>query len=273
MDLYPELAVALGEFREGWLSRVLGEFQRAAYRGCERVVVLDEDMAATLRGYGVESEIVQPWVLEGRSIPSVQSSPRTLHAGLPWRWIYSGNLGRAHEWRTLLEAQAIVERRGMEAELVFQGGGGSWSAAREHAAGLGLKGCRFRPYVPERELVATLLESDCLVASQVASARGLLWPSKLALLLAMPRPMLWVGARNGACWRLVEGKERSACFEPGDAEALAEWICGRVSSGYALEVVTEFGGGDGDGLARLVSLLTGEGVGAEFHGGASACCS
>jgi hypothetical protein len=102
-----------------------------AYRGATRVVALDEDMAERVRSYGVEPAIVPPWVFDSAL---AQPLP-TLAPNEPWTWIYSGNLGRAHEWQTLLEAQALLEKCDAKITLVFQGGGPAWPAAQERAPG------------------------------------------------------------------------------------------------------------------------------------------
>ena len=127
MDLYPEIAVVLGEVRAGFATRMIERAMGWCYRRAARVVVLDEDMAARLRRYGVESAVIRPWVFA----PVLQqfAAARDGRAG-EWTWIYSGNLGRAHEWETLLAAQALLEKRGAGVRLLFQGGGPARSAAQ-----------------------------------------------------------------------------------------------------------------------------------------------
>lgn len=53
MDLYPELALALGEIREGIVIRAIERLMAWCYRACSEVVVLDADMAERIRLYGV----------------------------------------------------------------------------------------------------------------------------------------------------------------------------------------------------------------------------
>ena len=220
MDLYPEIAVELGEISEGALSRNAARAMGWAYRRAARVVVLDEDMAARLRKYKVEPEIVRPWLFASvlaRPVPAVEPTA-------PWTWIYSGNLGRAHEWETLLAAQAIVEKRDGEVRLFFQGGGPSWPAARERATQLGLQRCDWQPYIEEAELPASLLRAQVCAVTQIPSTRGCLWPSKLGLVRTLPRPLLWVGPTDGAIARELREVPHAGVFEPGDAEAVAGWL-------------------------------------------------
>ena len=227
MDLYPEIAVALGEIREGALSRNVGRAMGWAYRRAAKVVVLDEDMAVRVRQYGVEPEIVRPWLFASvlaRAIPAVEPT-------IPWTWIYSGNLGRAHEWETLLAAQAIIEQRDEEVRLLFQGGGPSWPTARERAAAMGLKRCDWQPYVEEAELSASLLRAQVCAVTQISSTQGCLWPSKLGLVLMLPRPIVWIGPKDGAIARELRGLAHAGVFEPGDAVAVAEWLLARKQRG------------------------------------------
>ena len=219
MDVYPEIAVALGEIRPGLFSRMIESVMGWCYRRTNLVVALDEDMAERLRRYRVEPRISRPWVSRAMLEPASETSPES-----PWTWIYSGNLGRAHEWETLLSAQANLETRGVPARLVFQGGGPSWIAAQRKARELGLRACVWRDYVPEPELRAALLRAHCCVVTQRPEVRGLLWPSKLGLVLSLPRRILFVGPPGGAIARELRNFRETAVFAPGAAEEISQWI-------------------------------------------------
>jgi colanic acid biosynthesis glycosyl transferase WcaI len=222
MDLYPEIAVALREIPSGRFSGFIRSLMRLAYRSAHTVIVLDSDMAEKLHRYAIDSLESRPWVGKGalESLPSSVSAPSRTN----WTWLYSGNLGRAHDWQTLLAAQAEIESRGLDCTLVFQGGGPQWEAAQSRAAQLGLKRVQWRGYVPEAHLCPTLLDAHCLVATQLPAVRGLVWPSKLALMLALPRPILFVGPQDGAIAGMLKQRARSGVFAPGDFAAVARWV-------------------------------------------------
>ncbi len=221
MDLYPEIAVALGEIGAGRLAGFLQRLMGWAYRRAATVVALDEDMAKRLLPYGVTAELIRPWVFS--SILSVLACPAG-EPQPPWTWIYSGNLGRAHEWETLLAAQAILEKRDAGIRLLFQGGGPSRAAAEARARELGLRQCEWAPYVAEADLPASLRRANALVVTQLPAAQGLLWPSKLGLILSLPRPILWVGPVDGAIARLLQPLPHAGVFAPGQAERVADWL-------------------------------------------------
>ena len=221
MDLYPEIAVALGEVRAGFATRMIGKIMGWGYRRAARVVVLDEDMAARERRYGVESAVIRPWVFA--SVLPKLAAARDERAG-EWTWIYSGNLGRAHEWETLLAAQVILEKRSAGVRLLFQGGGPARAAAQARAAALGLTQCVWTDYVPEAQLPASLRRCHALAVTQLPATQGLLWPSKLGLVVSLPRPILWVGPTDGAIAQMLRAFPHAGIFAPGEAEKIADWI-------------------------------------------------
>lgn len=227
MDLYPELAVALDEIKPGVVASATRAAMAWAYRRCSLIVVLDTDMRAHLeRAYGVDSEVVRVWPSRDLAIPE---------AAVPneqWAWLYSGNLGRAHDWHTLLDAQRLLEDRGLPVHLVFQGRGSVRMAAEDYGRALQLRNLRWQDYASEDELVASLLRARVLVASQREQASGFLWPSKLALLLSLPRPLLFVGPPDGAiAFDVRTASSQNAVFGGGDAFGVANRIHDEFSRG------------------------------------------
>lgn len=63
-----------------------------------------------------------------------------------------------------------------------------------------------------------------MVVTQLPAAQGLLWPSKLGLILSLPRPILWVGPTEGAIGRKLRALPEAGVFAPGDSEAVADWL-------------------------------------------------
>jgi hypothetical protein len=226
MDLYPEIAVALGEIRSGPLVSGIEHLMSLCYRRTSRVVVLDGDMASQMRRYDITAEIVRPWVFE----KFLASPPPVVSPADPWTWIYSGNLGRAHEWETLLEAQRLVESRSPDIRLLFRGGGPSWRLAQAKAEQIGLRRCDWQPYVREEDLYASLLRCHCCIVTQLPAAKGLLWPSKLGLVLTLPRPILWVGPIDGAIAQELRELPHAGVFPPGAASEIADWVLARRSN-------------------------------------------
>jgi colanic acid biosynthesis glycosyl transferase WcaI len=221
MDVYPQIAAALGALKkDSMIYRGIFRASEWAARRSAAVVCLDEDMREAFSS-SRSGTVIAPWL----SKDIVVAEKSLLPGESKIRWLYSGNLGRAHDFETLLRAQKILEEAGTPFELVFQGGGASRAAAQQLAVELGLRFCVWRGYAGDGEMVASLLEAHVLIATQREETRGLLWPSKLALLQALPRPILWIGAPEGAIadsLRIRSGL--SGIFAPGDAVGVAAWL-------------------------------------------------
>lgn len=224
MDVYPEIALALGEIRPGLVARLTGFLMTRVYRRACLVVALDEDMADVFARKGVKAKILAPWIPSTISRGTIESASKTARRNDTFTWLYSGNLGRAHEWKTILDAQALVEKEDGSATLVFQGRGPSRNAAREYAQALNLRRCLWKDYAPDDELVTSLASPHVLVATQKPEAQGLLWPSKLALMIRLRRPILWIGIRDGAIARMLGNIPGNGVFEPGQAKEIAVWL-------------------------------------------------
>lgn len=218
LDLYPDLALALRELSPGLIPRMVACAMQWAYRRTDRVITLDADMQSRLRQKGVKSEIIAPWTPIREPI-ILNDTP----APNPF-WLYSGNLGRAHEWETLLRIQQEVERRDSAIALVIQGGGAAWRDAQAWAAENGLQRCQWRDYSSDENLLPDLLKARVLVATQRPETLGMLWPSKLALLLLLPRPILWIGPTTSAAAQAVKHHPDSAAFAPGAVDNATDWL-------------------------------------------------
>ena len=244
MDIYPEIAVALGEIkRRSPVAAVTGWLMGRAYRRCAAVVALDSDMALVLARHRVNPVCIRPWVFRSlldqlppqQKKPITAIPPQTRETGSAptvgaFTCLYSGNLGRAHDYETLLRAQQLLETRGSHIRLKFQGGGPGTPPAQAMARELGLQRCEWAPYVPEEALISSLMENDVLAVTQRPETCGLLWPSKLGLLTALPRPILFIGPTDGAIASELRAYPHAAIFAPGDAAAVAEWLEARARS-------------------------------------------
>lgn len=230
MDVYPDVAEALGALPKGGVAHAIRMAMRIGYDSCDLLAALDVDMAARIEPSDPSSvHVCAPWP---PSLPRETESSRAF-AGIRREnpnariWLYSGNLGRAHEYEILLRAQAALEEQGSSWHLVFQGGGVARDPAQALAAELGLTRCHWVHYADDRELVSTLANADLLIATQKESMLGLIWPSKLAMMTLVERPIAWVGPAGGAIATWLESLTMGhGIFTPDNPNTLAEWIRG-----------------------------------------------
>lgn len=223
MDVYPQVAEALGALSPGLVTHWVGKAMRFGYREADLLVALDEDMRQQIESAGGRSiKILPPWP-PAISPTADQASHRPTSSQRTW--LYSGNLGRAHEFRDLLAAQKSLEDSGSGWRLVFQGGGPCREEAKAYAAELKLSACEWLDYAPDAELLASLQQADVLVATQKSSTQGLLWPSKLALMTLLDQPILFVGPKPSQIAQLLtQSLAPHGVFQPGQACGIATWL-------------------------------------------------
>jgi hypothetical protein len=52
----------------------------------------------------------------------------------------------------------------------------------------------------------------------------LLWPSKLARIIPMRKPLIWIGPTDGAIANGITDRPDTACFEPEQVPEIVAWI-------------------------------------------------
>lgn len=196
-DLFPEVGEALG-IRIPLLKRLRDWSLRRARAN----VVLGELMATRVP----RAVVIHNWA-DATLAPSEDAThDRPFTAG------YSGNLGRAHDLETILGAM----RRLPGMRFVFTGGGAQWPALRREAP----SNAELRPYVTREQLSASLSAVDVHLVSLLPSLEGLIVPSKFYGILAVARPVIFIGARDGELARLIEAHGCGLVVEVGDVEGL-----------------------------------------------------
>lgn len=260
MDVYPDVAIAVGETRpDAVLARITSRLMARAYRACNDVIALDEDMAARIARHGVSSSIQAPWP------PSIESTEQAeLKDSSSFRILYSGNLGRAHDWKTILDALELLEKKGdTKIELIFQGGGEERKPAQQYASQLGLKNCTWKGYVDSEQLLPSFLSADLLLSTQRGETKGCVWPSKLALSSLTGIPLLWIGPEDSAVSLWLETQGHHA-FAVGDSSRVAKCIeelaaspkSSRVNARSVADIDQDVRSLSKNGSSRIADLVT-----------------
>jgi colanic acid biosynthesis glycosyl transferase WcaI len=226
-DIYPEIVTAhVGAVAALPLSP-LRLPRNAAWRSARCCVTLGEGMARALAEAGVPAghiATVPNWApreLQSEPAAGAVAARRTAW-GLTDRFIvaYSGNLGRVHEFKAVIEAAAVL-RAHPEIVFLFVGTGARFDEVRSAARARGLTNIRFLPPEPREQLAASLAAADVqLVTLKPAFAR-LVYPSKLAGALAAGRPVLFVGPPDGEIARLLAREQCGTAVAPGEGARLA----------------------------------------------------
>lgn len=221
-DVYPELAEELGVIRHrGLLARVLRSISTWALRKQDEIVVLGRCMRERLIGRGIDAskiEIIPNWTsLVKPSADKVAAMRAKLGWNSEFIALYSGNIGLAHDFATLVEAAKTLE--GSKVRLVFAGEGPSLAELQRGCAGL--PHVSFLPSQPKEHLSEFLAAADVHLVSVWEGLEGLVVPSKAYGVFALEKLMIYVGSHNSEVARLIQETHAGTVVSNGDAHGLA----------------------------------------------------
>lgn len=229
-DLFPEAAGQLGVMKPtGAAYRLLLRVRDLCLGAADANVALGASMAEVLAGRGLDPRriaIIPNWA-DGSQVEPVDAERNGLRraCGLEGRFVvgYSGNLGRAHEFDTLLGAAQLLAED-PRIRFVVIGGGAKLPALRAAAAARGLPNIAFMPYQPRDRLRESLTLPDVHIVSLLPAVEGLIVPSKIYGVLAAGRPMIFVGSAGGEAARIIGEFRCGSRVGVGDAAGLAARI-------------------------------------------------
>ncbi len=238
-DIYPEIVTAYVGTLAGLALGPLRQKRDAAWRSARCCVTLGESMASAVAARGVpaaQTAIVPNWApreLHNEPIAESIAARRTAW-GLADRFIiaYSGNLGRVHEFAAVLDAAEQL-RAHPKIVFAFIGSGPRFDEVRSAAGSRNLANIKFLPPEPREALAAALAAANAHLVTLKPDFASLVYPSKLAGVLAAGRPVLFVGPPAGDIARLLEREECGLVVAPTGGTRLAELIA-RLESDPAL---------------------------------------
>jgi glycosyltransferase involved in cell wall biosynthesis len=226
-DLFPEVASVLTPgLIPPALERLLVAARNNSLRRAAMNVVLSDRMRTRVLAAGVEAprvRVIPNWAdpIGVAPLPTTSSATRE-RLGLQGRFVigYSGNLGRAHEFGTLIAAARLL-RSDPQFAFLITGGGAKAEALRESVRAEGLTNFFFQGYQPAELLGDSLAAADVHFVSLLPDLEGLIVPSKIYGVLAAGRPTLFVGDVCGDLARLVTLEGCGVATPVGDGEKLA----------------------------------------------------
>jgi colanic acid biosynthesis glycosyl transferase WcaI len=229
-DVFPEVASHLGANPlPAWLDQQLKKLRDHSLRRAKTNVVLGTRMREHLEQRsipGVQIRVIENWA-DGDAVTPKKIAACELRARLDLgdKFVvsYSGNLGRAHEFDTLL---AAAERLRSDEHIVFLmiGGGAKMEQLQAAAAAKQLANFRFLPYQPRELLSDSLAAADVHLACLLPQLEGLIVPSKFYGILAAGRPVIFIGDTDGELGRIIRHTQCGSAIAIGDADGLVDAI-------------------------------------------------
>jgi colanic acid biosynthesis glycosyl transferase WcaI len=229
-DLFPEIAAASGiGGMQGVAGRWLQGLRNRSLQRADLNVVLGETMRGYLQQQGTPPErlrVIHNWA-DGQLIQPQRDGDNSLRGewGLQGKFVigYAGNLGRAHEIATVLDAAAALQDE-HDICFLFVGGGSLQEELRQQVEAQGMHNVVFRDYQPRELLGQALAAADVHLTILRPELEGLIVPCKIYGILAAGITSVYIGDTHGEIAHMLQEAKAGEAVEAGDAASLVERI-------------------------------------------------
>jgi glycosyltransferase involved in cell wall biosynthesis len=250
-DVYPELAEELGVLNKGgWIARLIRRLSTWALKQSDGIIVVGQCMRSRLVARGIAThciEVIPNWghepheQIESPDAGSARGAQpgdsfRSMH-GLDGKFVvmYSGNLGLAHPFESILDAAERLHASHPEIAIVFVGNGPRLAWVRGQVEGRGLTNVRFLPFQPAENLAKSLGAADLHLASMRHELCGLVVPSKVYGVLAAGRPCVFLGPEESEAAQILVQNACGSVLENATGSRLAACIAQWLSHPESLQ--------------------------------------
>jgi colanic acid biosynthesis glycosyl transferase WcaI len=227
-DVFPEIASHLGANPlPQWLDGLLKRLRDASLRTAQMNVLIGVRMREYMVARGIPVSklcVIENWADDHAIQPKATAASRLrVRLGLADRFVvcYSGNLGRAHEFETLLGAADALKDQSAFMFLII-GSGAKMQALKRGAEARALDNFCFLPYQSRDTLEDSLAAADVHIVSLLPALEGLIVPSKVYGIMAAGRPLIFIGDPDGDIGRVIERARCGRFVRVGETIALRD---------------------------------------------------
>ena len=229
-DLYPDIAVELKVIsRRHWLTQLWNWLNQKVWQRAQQVIVLSSTMKARVQSQcpkiADKITVIHNWADPDWIVPIPKENNWFAHQHdlvNTFTVLYSGNMGRCHDMKTILEAARQLQKEPIK--FVFIGNGAQLADCIEQVSDWGLDNCQFLPYQDKQTIPYSLTACDLSLVSINPGMEGLVAPSKLYGILASGRSVAVICEAHSYLRKLVSDAKCGATFNNGDGKSLAKFI-------------------------------------------------
>jgi len=222
-DVFPEVALKAGVLKQGKLASALMWLTHGSLRKTDRIIVVGRCMEHRLLELGIPRDrltLIPNWA-DGECLKAVAPADnwfRKRH-GLEGRItvMYSGNLGVVHETDCLFRIMRAL-RVTPEVRVMILGDGSAMASLKDAIRREQLQNVSFVGYQHQDDLRYSLSAGDIHLVTLKSEMEGLSVPSKVYGIMAVSRPIIFLGPQGSEVAALVREAGCGETFSATDDE-------------------------------------------------------
>lgn len=228
MDLYPDVLYASGKSRPNSIfGRILTRVSRLAWRHADDIIVIGRCTRDVVLEAGIPADrihIIPNWVdIDAITPLAHEDNPMRAELGLGGKFVvlYSGNMGEAHQFDTILQCARSL-RSVDSLRFVLIGWGARRADVEQRIIDWELTNTILLDPQPEEKMRYSQSLGDIHFVSLRPGFTGMMVPSKTYGAFAAGRPVLYEGAGQGEIARVIVESEVGTVVPYEDPDAMTE---------------------------------------------------
>jgi colanic acid biosynthesis glycosyl transferase WcaI len=225
-DLFPEVAVGANIFsKDSLINKIITKLRNNALKKASMNIVIGKHMFNYLVDLGLSSNKISriPNWANGKAIKPVPINQNKIRKnwGLENKFVigYSGNLGKAHDTTTIIDAIEDLKDNN-NIHFLFIGGGSGMRKLIKYVNEMGLKNVMFKPYQNRDLLHLSLGVANLHWITLDPKMESFIVPSKIYGILAAAKPIIFLGDKQGELAEVIDKIGCGKAIEIGDSKKL-----------------------------------------------------
>ncbi|HAD07357.1 MAG TPA: hypothetical protein DCE76_09395 [Anaerolineaceae bacterium] len=227
-DLYPDVGVRLGIFRNPVAFHLVKALEKFCLKHSARVRIISESFRSAIHQFGIPDQKIQmipDWVDSQFIRPLPRQNPFSKEYCLENHFViqYAGNMGFSQPLEIILDAARAFAS---DPDILFTlvGDGCKREKLMQLAAEQNLRNVRFIPYQPRERLPHVLASADVALVILKEGMAYTAMPSKILSILAAGRPIIACVDRESETWKFIQKTEAGVCVPAGNTNDFIQAI-------------------------------------------------
>ena len=220
-DVFPEIAETSFNKPNKYFFKAIKFLRDISLMRADINIVIGTTMQDLLISKGIapaKIKIISNWS-DGTSIMPIKraDNPLIKEWELSDKFViaYSGNLGRVHEYETIMECVRLLNNN-HDIIFLFIGGGSKIHQVENIISKYSLTNIKLKPYQERANLRLSLSCADIHLVSLLPKFEGLVVPSKLYGIMAAGKPVINIGSLSGEVAKTINKHDFGISIQPGD---------------------------------------------------------